>query len=87
MAFSPLGSRVVLRVDQAKTESEGGVILAANAVEVPMEATVVSVGPDTKVLHPNDRVLYPKWSGTEVTVDGEVLLLMNEAEVLGVFTA
>lgn len=85
MSFEPLGARVVLRVAEAKTETETGLVLAPDAVEVPQDATVLAIGPDCTRVRVGDRVLYPKYSGTEVTIDGEPVLLLAESELLGVW--
>lgn len=85
MSFEPLGARVVLRVAEAKTETETGLVLAPDAVEVPQEATVLAVGPACQKVIVGDRVLYPKYSGTEVTLDGELVLMLTEGELMGVW--
>ena len=93
MKFRPLHDRVVLRRITADEKSTGGIIIPDTVKEKPMEGEVVAVGsgarneqgqiiaPDVKV---GDRVLFGKWSGTEVRLDGEELLIMNESDIMGV---
>jgi chaperonin GroES len=93
MKFRPLHDRVVIRrVDEAGT-SKGGIIIPDTAKERPMEGEIVAVGPgardDKGVLVPlgvktGDRILFGKWSGSEIKLDGEELLIMTEADVMGV---
>jgi chaperonin GroES len=93
MKFRPLHDRVVIRrVDEAGT-TKGGIIIPDTAKEKPMEGEIVAVGPgardDKGALVPlgvkaGDRILFGKWSGTEVKLDGEELLIMTEADVMGV---
>jgi chaperonin GroES len=93
MKFRPLHDRVVIRrVDEAGT-TKGGIIIPDTAKEKPMEGEIVAVGPggrdDKGALVPlgvkrGDRILFGKWSGTEVKLDGEDLLIMTEADVMGV---
>lgn len=85
MSFEPLGARVVLKVAEAKTETASGLVLAPDAVEQPQDGAVVAHGPDCKAVRVGDRVLYPKYSGTEVTIDGEAVLVLNEDELMGVW--
>ena len=93
MAIKPLSDRVVLkRVDAAETV-KGGIIIPDTAKEKPQEGEVIAVGPgarddsgkvialDVKV---GDRILFGKWSGTEVKIDGEELLVMKESDIMGV---
>jgi chaperonin GroES len=93
MKFRPLHDRVVIRrVDEAG-RTKGGIIIPDTAKEKPMEGEIVAVGPgardDKGALVPlgvkaGDRILFGKWSGTEIKLDGEELLIMTEADVLGV---
>jgi len=93
MKFRPLHDRVVLRRIEQETKTLGGIIIPDTAKEKPQEGEVVAVGPGTRdehgKLHPldvkaGDRVLFGKWSGTEVKIDGEELLIMKESDVMGV---
>ena len=93
MAFRPLHDRVVVRRIEADEKTAGGIIIPDSAKEKPSEGEVVSVGegarddsgaritPDVK---PGDRVLFGKWSGTEVKINGEDLIIMKESDILGV---
>ena len=93
MKFRPLHDRVVVRRIGSEEKTAGGIIIPDTAKEKPMEGEVVSVGPggrdengklipiDVKA---GDRVLFGKWSGTEVKIDGKDLLIMKESDVLGV---
>ncbi len=93
MKFRPLHDRVVLRRIEQETKTLGGIIIPDTAKEKPQEGEVVAVGPGTRdekgKLQPldvkaGDRVLFGKWSGTEVKIDGEELLIMKESDVMGV---
>ena len=93
MKFRPLHDRVVLRRIDAEAKTKGGIIIPDNAKEKPQEAEVVAVGPGARDekgivtpldLKPGDRVLFGKWSGTEVKIGGEDLLIMKESDVMGV---
>ncbi|ABF53787.1 co-chaperone GroES [Sphingopyxis alaskensis] len=93
MHFRPLHDRVVVRRIEAEEKSSGGIIIPDTAKEKPQEGEVVAVGPgaraeDGTVTAPDvrvgDRVLFGKWSGTEVRIDGEDLLIMKESDILGV---
>ena len=93
MAFRPLHDRVVVRRVDSEEKSAGGIIIPDTAKEKPMEGQVIAVGPrgrdETGKLLPidvkvGDRVLFGKWSGTEVKVDGEDLLIMKESDIMGV---
>ena len=93
MAFRPLHDRVVVRRVDSEEKSAGGIIIPDTAKEKPQEGEVVSVGSgaradDSKVtpldVKAGDRILFGKWSGTEVKVDGEELLIMKESDILGV---
>lgn len=93
MKFRPLHDRVLVHRVEGDEKTAGGIIIPDTAQEKPMEGKVVSVGSgvrseDGKV-HPldikkGDRILFGKWSGTEVKVDGEELLIMKESDILGV---
>ena len=93
MAFRPLQDRVLIRRVEQDEKTAGGIIIPDTAKEKPMEGEVVAVGPGARgedgTLHPldvkpGDRVLFGKWSGTEVKLDGEELMIMNEADIMGV---
>jgi chaperonin GroES len=93
MKFRPLHDRVAVRRIEAEERTAGGIIIPDTVKEKPMEAEVVAVGPggrddngkliplDVKV---GDRVLFGKWSGTEVVIEGEDLLIMKESDIMGV---
>ena len=91
--FRPLHDRVVVRRIQAEEKTKGGIIIPDTAQEKPQEGEVVAVGPGGRDeagklipidLKGGDRVLFGKWSGTEVKIDGEELLIMKESDVMGV---
>ncbi|CEG09373.1 co-chaperonin GroES [Afipia felis] len=91
--FRPLHDRVVVKRIDAEAKTKGGIIIPDNAKEKPSEGQVVAVGPggrdESGKLIPMDlkvgnRVLFGKWSGTEVKLDGEDLLIMKESDILGV---
>jgi len=93
MNFRPLHDRVVVEALDQEEKSAGGIIIPDTAKEKPMQGKVVAVGPgargeDGEVialdLKKGDRVLYGKWSGTEVKVDGKDLLIMKESDIMGV---
>ena len=96
MAFRPLGDRVVIRRVEEEAKTKGGIIIPDTAKEKPQEGEVLAVGPgardedgkripmDVKV---GDRILFGKWSGSEVKIDGEDLLIMKESDVMGVVEA
>ena len=93
MKFRPLHDRVVVRRIEQEEKTTGGIIIPDTAKEKPQEGEVVAVGPGTRSedgkLHPLDvkageRVLFGKWSGTEVKIDGEELLIMKESDIMGV---
>ena len=96
MAFRPLGDRVLVRRVEEEAKTKGGIIIPDTAKEKPQEGEVLSVGPggrdeNGKRIEPEvkvgDRILFDKWSGTEVKIDGEDLIIMKESDVLGVVTA
>ncbi|MBL8547679.1 MAG: co-chaperone GroES [Hyphomonadaceae bacterium] len=92
-SFRPLHDRVLVKRVKEEEKTRGGIIIPETAQEKPQEGEVVAVGPgardedgerielDVKV---GDRILFGKWSGTEVKVDGEVLLIMKESDIMGV---
>ncbi|MFM5907508.1 MAG: co-chaperone GroES [Novosphingobium sp.] len=91
MAFRPLHDRVLVRRVEAEEKTAGGIIIPDNAKEKPAEGEVVSVGSGARAengtvtpldVKAGDRVLFGKWSGTEVKVDGEDLLIMKESDIL-----
>jgi chaperonin GroES len=96
MKFRPLHDRIVVRRVSSEEKTKGGIIIPDTAKEKPQEGEVVAVGPgarneqgqivalDVKV---GDRVLFGKWSGTEIKIDGEELLIMKEADVMGIIEA
>jgi len=96
MAFRPLGDRVLVRRVEEEAKTKGGIIIPDTAKEKPQEGEVIAVGPgardDSGKLQPldvtvGDRILFGKWSGTEVKLDGEDLLIMKESDILGVLDA
>jgi chaperonin GroES len=93
MTFRPLHDRVLLRRIEAQAKTAGGIIIPDTAQEKPQEAEVVAVGDGKRTekgeivplhLKAGDRVLFGKWSGSEVRVNGEDLLIMSESDVLGI---
>ena len=93
MAFRPLHDRVVVRRVGSEEKTAGGIIIPDTAQEKPQEGEVIAVGPggrseDGKALpmdvKAGDRVLFGKWSGTEVMIDGEELLIMKESDIMGI---
>ena len=93
MKFRPLHDRVVVRRIESEEKTKGGIIIPDTAKEKPQEGEVVSVGPGTLNdkgelraldVKAGDRILFGKWSGTEVKLDGEELLIMKESDILGV---
>lgn len=93
MTFRPLHDRVVVRRVGSEEKTKGGIIIPDTAKEKPQEGEVVAVGPGARdeagklvplELKAGDRVLFGKWSGTEVKIDGEELLIMKESDILGV---
>jgi chaperonin GroES len=96
VSFRPLHDRVVIRRVNQEEKSRGGIIIPDTAQEKPMEGEIVAVGPgargDDGALQPldvktGDRVLFGKWSGTEVKIDGEELIIMKESDIMGVMSA
>jgi chaperonin GroES len=93
MKFRPLHDRVVVRRIDAEEKTKGGIIIPDTAKEKPQEGEVIAVGPGARDengkvqaldLKAGDRVLVGKWSGTEVRIDGEDLLIMKESDIMGV---
>jgi chaperonin GroES len=93
MSFRPLHDRVVVRRLTAEEKTAGGIIIPDTAKEKPQEGEVVAVGPGARneqgALVPldvkaGDHILFGKWSGTEVKIDGEELLIMKESDILGI---
>jgi chaperonin GroES len=93
MKFRPLHDRLVVRRLESEAKTAGGIIIPDTAKEKPQEGEVIAVGPgardETGKLVPldvkdGDRILFGKWSGTEVKIDGEDLLIMKESDVMGV---
>ena len=93
MKFRPLHDRVVIRRAEGDIKSKGGIIIPDNAKEKPQEGEVIAVGPGARdesgELMPldvkaGDLILFGKWSGTEVKIDGEDLLIMKESDIMGV---
>lgn len=96
MKFRPLHDRVVVRRIEADTRTAGGIIIPDTAKEKPQQGEVVAVGPGARnekgelvalAVQAGDRVLFGKWSGTEVRIDGEDLLIMKESDIMGVLDA
>ena len=93
MKFRPLGDRVVVKRVQEDTKTAGGIIIPDTVQEKPQEGEVVAVGPGARdekgdriapEVKVGDRILFGKWSGTEVKVDGQELLIMKESDIMGV---
>jgi len=96
MNFRPLHDRVVVRRLEGEEKSRGGIIIPDTAKEKPQEGEVIAVGPGARDesgkvtaldVKSGDRVLFGKWSGTEVRIDGEDLLIMKESDIMGVIAA
>ena len=93
MNFRPLHDRIAVRRIEADTKTRGGIIIPDTAREKPQEGEVVAVGPGARdergelvplEVKAGDRVLFGKWSGTEIRIDGEELLIMKESDLLGI---
>ncbi len=93
MNFRPLHDRVVIRRLNAEEKTGGGIIIPDTAQEKPMEGEVIAVGPGARDeqgqivpldVKAGDRILFGKWSGTEVKLDGEELLIMRESDIMGI---
>ena len=95
MKFRPLGDRVLVKRVEEETTTKGGIIIPDTAKEKPQEGEVVAVGPGARdedgdyikpELNVGDRILFGKWSGSEVKIDGQDLIIMKESDVLGVLS-
>ena len=93
MHFRPLHDRVLVRRIEAEEKTAGGIIIPDSAKEKPSEGEVIAVGPGARdesgkpvelAVKPGDRILFGKWSGTEVRIKGEDLLIMKESDILGI---
>jgi chaperonin GroES len=93
MSFRPLHDRVVVKRLEGEEKTKGGIIIPDTAKEKPQEGKVIAVGPGARDesgklvpldVKAGDRVLFGKWSGTEVKIDGEDLLIMKESDILGI---
>ena len=93
MKFRPLHDRVVVRRLEAEEKTAGGIIIPDTATEKPMEGEIVAAGPGARDeagklvpldVKAGDRILFGKWSGTEVKLDGEELLIMKESDIMGI---
>ena len=93
MAFKPLHDRVLVRRVESEEKTKGGLIIPDAAKEKPAEGEIVAVGEGARkdsgeliamTVKPGDRILFGKWSGTEVTMDGDELLIMKESDILGI---
>src|ERR1700684_1008632 len=96
MHFKPLQDRVLIRPRDQEEKTKGGIIIPDTAQEKPMEGEIIAAGPGARgengklhplELKPGDRVLFGKWSGTEVKLDGEDLMIMKESDIRGVIDA
>ncbi len=96
MAFRPLGDRVLVKRVEEEARTKGGIIIPDTAKEKPQEGEVIAVGPGARddsgkrvdmELKAGDRILFGKWSGSEVKIDGEDLIIMKESDVLGIVDA
>ena len=96
MQFRPLHDRVLVRRIEAEEKTAGGIIIPDTAQEKPMEGEVVAVGPGARNeqgqlvamdVKAGDKILFGKWSGTEVKLGGEELLIMKESDIMGIITA
>ncbi|MFN4288772.1 MAG: co-chaperone GroES [Brevundimonas sp.] len=92
MAFRPLGDRVLVKRVEEEAKTKGGIIIPDTAKEKPQEGEVIAVGPGARDdngkpvpldVKAGDRILFGKWSGTEVKIDGEDLIIMKESDILG----
>jgi chaperonin GroES len=93
MTFRPLHDRVLVRRVEQEAKTAGGIIIPDTAKEKPMEGEIIAAGPGARgedgKLHPldvkkGDRILFGKWSGTEIKLDGEELIIMKESDVMGI---
>ncbi|UZD89843.1 co-chaperone GroES [Cognatishimia activa] len=95
MAFTPLHDRVLVRRTESEEKTAGGLIIPDSAKEKPSEGEIISVGEGARkdsgeLIAPSvsagDKVLFGKWSGTEITIDGEELLIMKESDIMGILS-
>jgi chaperonin GroES len=93
MKFRPLHDRVVVRRVESETKTSGGIIIPDTAAEKPQQGEIIAVGPGARDesgkivaldVKKGDRVLFGKWSGTEVKIDGQELLIMKESDIMGI---
>ena len=93
MKFRPLHDRVVVKRVEEDTKSKGGIIIPETAQEKPMQGEIIAAGPGARDesgkivpldVKTGDKVLFGKWSGTEVKIDGEELLIMKESDIMGI---
>ena len=93
MPFRPLGDRVLVKRVEEEAKTRGGIIIPDTAKEKPQEGEVIAVGPGARDdsgkvqpldVKPGDRILFGKWSGTEVKLDGEDLIIMKESDLMGI---
>ncbi len=96
MSFRPLGDRVLVKRVEEEAKTKGGIIIPDTAKEKPQEGEVVAVGPGARNekgeqvaldVKAGDRILFGKWGGTEVKLNGEDLLILKESDILGIVTA
>ena len=96
MAFRPLGDRVLIKRVEEESKTKGGIIIPDTAKEKPQEGEIIAAGTGARdengkriemELKAGDRILFGKWSGTEVKIDGEDLIIMKESDVLGIVSA
>lgn len=93
MALKPLHDRVLVRRTESEEKTKGGLIIPESAKEKPSEGEIVAAGPGARKdsgeliemgVKPGDKILFGKWSGTEVNIDGEELLMMKESDIMGI---
>ncbi|MEI1250420.1 co-chaperone GroES [Rhizobium aouanii] len=96
MSFRPLHDRILVRRVDSEEKTKGGIIIPDTAKEKPQEGEVIAVGPGARNdagqiqpldVKPGDRILFGKWSGTEIKINGEDLLIMKESDVMGIIEA
>ena len=96
MSFRPLHDRILVRRVESEEKTKGGIIIPDTAKEKPQEGEVIAVGPGTRNesgqiqaldVKAGDRILFGKWSGTEIKINGEDLLIMKESDVMGIIGA
>mgnify|MGYP002527500640 CR=1 FL=1 len=95
MKLTPLHDRVLVKREEQDTKSAGGIIIPDTVQEKPMEGKVIAVGSGTRSedgkvtpldVKAGDNILFGKWSGTEVTIDGDELIIMKESDIMGIIT-